>query len=141
MTSLLLAALPSLTSRSAGGGLSSRVGCRVLNRSGANTVPWAARQQMRFASGENDNYDDDHYATLGVKHTDSIETIKKRGAELRKATHSDHNEGIDNAKFIKVSSPILLSPHTCPLSPDPYLPSPGQTRRRIASAMQSAKMS
>lgn len=87
---------------------------------------------MRFASGEGENYDDDHYATLGVEPTDSIEKIKKIGAELRKATHSDHNEGIDDAKFIKVSSP---------LGPEPCLPSPEETRTRIASAVQSAKSS
>lgn len=66
-------------------------------------MPWATRQQMRFASGEKDNYDDDHYATLGVKPSDSIEKIRKAGSALRMATHADHNKGIDNDKFIKVS--------------------------------------
>ncbi|KAG6359596.1 hypothetical protein INS49_013118 [Diaporthe citri] len=63
---------------------------------------------MRFASGEKDNYEDDHYATLGVKPSDSIETIRKAGNALRMATHSDHNKGIDNDKFIKVNAAIRI---------------------------------
>lgn len=66
-------------------------------------MPWATCQQMRFASGDSDNYYDDHYKTLGVKPSDSIEKIRRVGSELRKATHSDHNKGIDNNIIIKVS--------------------------------------
>lgn len=64
---------------------------------------WAARQQIRFASGDSDNYEDDHYKTLGVKPSDSIEKIRRVGSALRMATHSDHNKGIDDNMFIKVS--------------------------------------
>lgn len=104
MTSLLLATLPNLGCRSSAGGLSTRLGCHVLSRRVANTVlPWATRQQIRFASGEEDNYKDDHYATLSAKPSDSTEKIREIGNALRKATHSDHNKGIDTDKFMKVS--------------------------------------
>lgn len=103
MTSLLLNTLPGLGCRSSAGNFSSRLGCHVLNRRGGNAAPWATRQQIRFASGEEDNYDDDHYKALGVKKSDPIEKIRKIGAALLFATHSDHNKGIDKTKFMKVS--------------------------------------
>lgn len=71
-------------------------------------MPWATCQQLRFASGDEDNDKDDHYATLGVKPSDSIETIRKAGNALRMATHSDHNKGIDNDKFIKVNAAVRV---------------------------------
>lgn len=89
---------------------------------------------MRFASGDEDNYKDDHYATLGVKPSDSIETIRKAGNALRLATHSDHNKGIDIDKFIKVSRPILLSPNPLPLNPGPV----SQAREKIEEPLSNA---
>lgn len=103
MTSLLLTTLPGLGCRSLAGGFSSRLGCHILNHRGGNAAPWGTRQQIRFASGEEDNYDDDHYKTLGVKHSDPIDKIRKIGDDLRKAVHPDLNEGIDRNKIIEAS--------------------------------------
>ncbi|KAL2274883.1 hypothetical protein FJTKL_02631 [Diaporthe vaccinii] len=100
--------LPGPGCRPSAGGFSSRLSCRILNGRGPNAVPWATCQQMRFASGDEDNYKDDYYATLGVKPSDSIETIRKAGNALRMATHSDHNKGIDNDKFIKANAAVRV---------------------------------
>ncbi|KAH8785805.1 hypothetical protein F5883DRAFT_708582 [Diaporthe sp. PMI_573] len=92
MTSLLLATLPSLGFRPAGG-LSRRLGCHVLGHRGTNAAPRVTRQQVRFVSNDIDpDYKDPwHYETLGVKTCASIEVIKKAWAAKNFALHSDIN--------------------------------------------------
>lgn len=75
-------------------------------------MPWAPHQQMRFASS--DEKFKDHYKTLGVKPSDSPKTIADAWTEKVKATHSDHNKGINKDEFIEVSSTPFCFPPPLP---------------------------